>query len=530
MPDGYPRTYEEWMNLWYDWSLEDKNATAIMRKAGFRPGAGGVLSPVPILSVEGSRIAEASCSVELQALIDDFHADPSDETRDALTAYIEGLLGETIEDAFPSEWTAALSGQGEQVVTFTSDTDVIRLTFNRYPTGFSSGGSYEVEIPGNYSFDITSDDIHASSALTAWTTGMNLSGDEYIQAITQTPSYAIHLGKNQSVRANASAFDAEGGGRTITDQGDALQWDKGPRRTVEIDQPILHVPSSPTSGDPVRIEFGGWSGASPQHGRYVVFWKAGAGLGGPQLFSAVGPPVFFGFLKRNDTSLAAHPLDEWWLNTSTANPAFGDQAVFYTSSGVNAYLSTSIYSGINVDSPDEDIDAAFEDFEDNIYNNPTTGRNLGNQDSRVQAIQQNLSASPGWVSFFWFHPLPAWAWTMPNVGDTVIDVGASHVAPTSAANHPWNSQASRRFMNDLRNYTVATGDTTYQGAIDPTSGVLADYLNVIPRPPNQQTPYLMQRGEWVRSEPGGSSVPTYDVHLIDASCVRTTADPPWPGP
>lgn len=113
-------------------------AVAIHRKGGSRTGASseglaGSL-PIPILSLEGNK--GSGCSLELQSLIEAYRGAiaTTDEqaAEDALIGYIENALGETIEEAFPDEWEAALTGENPQ---FEIDlgTDVVTITLGICP-------------------------------------------------------------------------------------------------------------------------------------------------------------------------------------------------------------------------------------------------------------------------------------------------------------------------------------------------------------------------------------------------------------
>lgn len=113
--------------------LKTPFARAIVRKAGVRlpaeeEGAFGSL-PVPILSLEGSK---PGCSAPLQTLINRWRsqAEGTPERAAALAdliAYIEDAIGQTLEEAYPTEWEAALNGE-PQVIEIDLGTDVVTLT------------------------------------------------------------------------------------------------------------------------------------------------------------------------------------------------------------------------------------------------------------------------------------------------------------------------------------------------------------------------------------------------------------------
>lgn len=508
--------------------LKTRNSKSVIRKSGFKPGTeGGDAGPTPILSLNGSLTVGSQCSLELQNLIDAFHANPTTTTRAALTTYIETQLGQNLQSAYPDEWNAALSGQGDQRIQVQLGDDLLEITLERYLSGTSSGGgTYDIPIPGQFSFDIQSKDIHASDSTLAYTTGVvgDPATGNLINATDPFRSVNIHMGWGQrAFRLNARF----GIGGLIINEGNFLQWDKGPRRTLEIDPPTLHVPNAPTSANPVRINFDGWTGTNPQHANYILFWDDLHGIGQAELRSFVGPPIYFGFLKRDDSSLGAHPLDNWWLNTSTLTPDFLDKLVSYSSHGVSGYARASQDPDLGPFSDVAAIDAEFADFKNYIYTNPTTGRNFASAyDSWVgPPIQQNVTSTPGWVCFWWAYQHPDYAWRTPNVASQNQEIGLNHVA-TDIENHPWNQNFFRRTINSLRSYMAMSGDASYQGIIDPREDPLAEYTGVQDTPPSHNEPFVIRRGEWVRAAPGEE--PTYSVRLKDAECLTPRSNPQWP--
>lgn len=82
--------------------------------------------PTPILSLEGTK---SGCSSELQSLIQAFRSD-GQVAEDALVDYIEDYLGQSIEDAYPTEWEAARDGT-PQTITIDLGVDVLTLTLKQ---------------------------------------------------------------------------------------------------------------------------------------------------------------------------------------------------------------------------------------------------------------------------------------------------------------------------------------------------------------------------------------------------------------
>ena len=122
-----PRFYEGIRDMTRAWFGHAKNARSVFRRAGVRTVVSTPNAASPILSLPGTKVFAISCSVELQALIDAFVADPSDANKDALMGYIESELGQSIEEAFPEEWEVAKNGT---LVTITIElgTDTLALT------------------------------------------------------------------------------------------------------------------------------------------------------------------------------------------------------------------------------------------------------------------------------------------------------------------------------------------------------------------------------------------------------------------
>jgi hypothetical protein len=128
---NFRKTHHAIFVRWRQWGMERKNAVTIMRRSGFRPGAGsGELPPTPILSLEG--VKKGVCSTELQELIGAFRAGGEAAQAD-LIAYIEGELGQTIAEAYPEEWEAALNGENP-TITIDLGTDTLTLTLGQCGT------------------------------------------------------------------------------------------------------------------------------------------------------------------------------------------------------------------------------------------------------------------------------------------------------------------------------------------------------------------------------------------------------------
>lgn len=109
----------------------------IGRKAGLRmvPSEDvGSPQPTPILSLEGMK---GGCSAELQSLIQTFRSD-GQAAEDALMDYIEGELGQSIEEAYPTEWAAAGNGE-RQTIEVDLGVDVLTLTLDLCSSGAEPG-------------------------------------------------------------------------------------------------------------------------------------------------------------------------------------------------------------------------------------------------------------------------------------------------------------------------------------------------------------------------------------------------------
>ena len=517
-----PRFYEAIRAMTRAWFMHVKNARSVFRRAGVRTAISVPSAASPILSLPGTKVFAISCSVELQALIDAFHADPSDANRQALIDYLEDALGGTLEDVFADEWDEVEATGETQRIRVEIGSDIVEIVLEAYGATTIPGG-YEVDLEGTYNFDITSQDFSHADQSQAWTTGTNALATAYASTVGQ--SFSVHLGQGQG--AHVSAFSGI--------VGDAKAWRKNPRRIVDVDPITVTVPASPTSLNPVRAHLS-FTAATPQHGEWARFYDGGFATpsipdtdpGDDIIISELGPPVSFGLLLRSDAQVAAgHPLTDWWFAASSTSPGPVDSLVRREAA---AGIFGRVDNTLSVSSSDSELDAAFDDFHDDIvaaqsgsefYTDPT-------------GLTQTLTVNPafrGWACLYWWHPTEDWYWKVPTISGTSSTSGTRNGAPYT-----------RLYNLNHTDGTVSTGDIGAWSAltfrqhmnlikVSPPSGpadepLVYTYPGNLTQPVTHRQPSLLGRGPWVRISPG--ETPDSGVRLADASCYVSRPHPEWP--
>jgi hypothetical protein len=416
----------------------------------------------------------------------------------ALVAYIEDALGQSIEEAYPTEWAAALGGE-EQTINIDLGDDKLQITLG---TCFED---QELALGGKYHYDIESKDFQHADQTQAWTTGTDALGTAY--ATSPGESFEVHMGQGQ-----------------YTAGGQVKAWRKNPRRVVDIDPITVIVPSFPSAFNPVRATLA-FTASFPRLGEAMRFYDAnvdfdeilgGTSPGDDVMVSELGPPVSFGILLRSDDEIAdGHPLTDWWFDLDDDDPLPVDNVVLRDSAQGEF---GRVYNGLSMSSTASELDAAFDDFHDDIVTNLST--NTAYTDP--VGLTHTLTTDPsfrGWACLYWWHPSEDFYWKVRNVngiqqtsGDPFPTniaggtgpVGQGHWPLTTYANHILNIKyvVPPGPPDETVEY-VYPGETrfaTQPGLLDGTPYVLT-----------RREPSVLGRGPWVRIAPG-------QLCITDATC------------
>jgi hypothetical protein len=449
---------------------------------------------------------------------------------DALIAYIENALGQTLEEAYPDEWEAALSGEEPTFQIDTGD-DLVELTLVNC-TG-APGSDYEVSLPGRRTFDITSKShSHPDNAL-AWTTGHQIGGGYSTQIAGST---GVHLAQGQSAYIVSSQpyrrnhdTPQETTGFTYKVLGEAKAWRKNPRRLVNISELSLTVPSAPNFSNRIRAAIS-WSTSHPNHGEWGDFYDGANGIN--RIYSQMPPPVAFGVLVRGDESLnhptsPAPPLTEWWWNPSGFSTAGPRDSQFRATTRTG--LGTR-----NVPSLSAPSDSEFDDLRDEMADSLASFNNPAPQTVTLSTSASTFNAK-GWAAMWWVYPTEDSYFRSPASG-LIADEDPENPGEYFDANlyRPWPADGDDGIPS-LPNVLHATGGGTFTHWSDLTiDGLLTDMraAGILPTGPANETvtalynpsaptpthgrPAILARGPWVRIDPGN---PPDNACITDVRCI-----------
>jgi len=529
---SYPNLYREILEMVRDWAWQKSNANRVVRKADFRPGLSAWGGPIPILSLPGSRAEITACSVELQDLIDDFHADPTDEARDALVAYLETELGQTLEEEFAEEFAEVEATGLQRRVRVQIGADTVELVLEPYGATEIPGG-YQVTLEGETHFDITQEDFSHADNAEAWTTGIDPNTLDY--ATSPYDSIQVHLAQGQE----AGMFH---GAVTPVVDGTFKAWRKNPQRILDIDPPVITVPSSPSIENPVRASLR-WEAQMPRHGEFVRFFVPGRESGKATLYSHLPAPVYFGFLLRSDAEVAGgHPLTDWWFDLENSLFPGPNDAFNPTNEGLTRISGQS--TGYNYTEPSlsaassgEDLDTHFDAFHALIYEGGShdgqtySGRNGTTADSDPSGESVMLTTDggfQGWVCMFWWHYTDDWYWTAPGVQGSDSSAALYELeAAQTGLSQSFDEQDFTNEMNRIK-WSAPSGpaDETVEYLFPAVTNVDGDPFDPL-QPATHRNPSVLGRGPWVRIDPG--STPDGGTRLADAECLTVSSYPEWPG-
>ena len=537
---SFPTTYRAIREIVRRKVLQSKTARDIVRKSGFRPSTSTTTTSAdvgggPILTLVGITVGQF-CSLELQVLIDAYDANPTTANRNAVMDYIEAELGQSIAEAYPTEWAAAQNGT-PQTIEIDLGSDIVTLTLG----AVSTEDDYEVGLGGNHNFDITSNEFSHPDNDLAWTTGYDIpppgsgeGAEAYAYATAPNQSESVHLAKGQTALQGITNV---GVGQPVNITAALKQWRKSPRRILNTEA-VVTVPSNPTSSDPVRVNLK-WSGSSPRHGEFIRSYTNNAPADRRNqtwLFSEVGPPIYFGVLLRSDAQVAAgHPLTDWWFQLGSNNFFTPLDAVNTSGaslvrfSGVGSHKRTT--TPLTLTSTDSEIEAEFDDFYASIYANERTGA----RDFNPTGEDITLTTDPsfrGWACFWWWHPTEDWYWQFkgiqgfrqasyntPSLAPYFHNLlGRSDYDPNTSGD--WNQFAFRNAMNRHK-LEVPSGSPNetveyfqhgphFLNNGDPD----LDWLST-----HNWGPSVLGRGPWVRIAPGETG------GVLGAQCITSG----WPG-
>lgn len=206
---GYPIFKSKILARVRDKVIANPFAHKVGRKAGLRivPASDEVphVQPTPILSLEGTKTHgghQGGCSVELQDLIWAFRNDGS-FAEDELIAYIEDHLGQTIAEAFPTEWAEVLATGEDRTVVAEIPPDEVTIRLK-----YVEGDTLSCEHLPTHTFTLTDNDYSMEVYITGLPPTSPTALPTTIVHYVQYPDYAAHVEDPEVVWLSASTTPA----------------------------------------------------------------------------------------------------------------------------------------------------------------------------------------------------------------------------------------------------------------------------------------------------------------------------------